>query len=406
MTPVIAVVGIGADGWTGLPQRARETVLRAEVVLGGRRHLAMLPSLAAELRPWPSPMLDALPDLLTGYEGRRVVVLASGDPLLSGVATTLAACVGPDRVEVLPAVSSVALARARLCWPAESVDVVTVVGRDPSVVRRWLAPGRRLVVLCSDGGTPAQLGSLLAEAGFGSSPMTVLSDLGSDDERRRDLLASAWQGQAAPSLNVACVELRADADARVLPTVPGLPDEAYEHDGQLTKRDLRASALSRLCPVPGQLLWDVGAGAGSVGIEWMRSDPRCRAVAVEADGERAARVRRNAVALGVPALDVRHTTAPQGLPGLPAPQAVFVGGGATRPGVLQACWDALEPGGRLVAHAVTLETEQCLLDGYQRLGGELTRLSIDHAEPIGTFTGWTPARAVVQWAVTKPAQEG
>lgn len=404
MSPELTVVGIGADGWDGLSPSAREVVSRAEVVLGGRRHLAMLPPLDAVPEPWPSPLLDGLPGLLERYDGRRVVVLASGDPLVSGIATTLVRLLGPGRVVVLPAVSSVALARARMGWSAESVDVVTVVGRDADVVRAHLTPGRRVVVLSSDGTTPALLADLLSRSGLGASPMTVLSDLGGDDEQRLDVRASQWAGREAPVLNVVCLECRPDGPGVPLrPAVPGLPDDAFEHDGQLTKRDLRASALSRLGPVPGQLLWDVGAGAGSVGIEWMRSDPRCRAVAVEADGHRAERIRRNAAALGVPGLDVREARAPEALAGLPAPDAVFVGGGASGPGVLEACWEALDAGGRMVVHAVTLETEQRLLACHREHGGELTRLAVEHAEPIGTFTGWTPARPVVQWSATKPA---
>jgi precorrin-6B C5,15-methyltransferase / cobalt-precorrin-6B C5,C15-methyltransferase len=402
VTSVISVVGIGADGWDGLATQAREAVLDAEVLLGGRRHLSMLPPVDARLVPWPSPLLERLPGLLEEYAGRRLVVLASGDPLVSGIGTTLVSLLGADAVRVVPAVSSVALARARMGWSAESADVVTVVGRDPAVVARHLSPGRRLVVLSSDGRTPALLAGLLVESGFGTSPMSVLSDLGSADEDRRDLPASAWVGREAPRLNVACIEVWPERpDLSVRSVVGGLDDGVFEHDGQLTKRDLRTSALARLAPVPGQLLWDVGAGAGSVGIEWMRTDPRCRAVAVESDVDRAARIGRNATRLGVPGLEVHRARAPEGLADLPAPDAVFVGGGASRPGVLDVCWEALSPGGRLVVHAVTLETEQRLVELYRRRGGELTRLSVEHAEPIGTFTGWSPARPVVQWAVTK-----
>ena len=231
--------------------------------------------------------------------------------------------------------------------------------------------------------------------------MSVLSDLGSADEARTDAVASAWQPTEVPPLNVICVEVVAGPDARVLPLLPGLPDDAYEHDGQLTKRDLRALALSRLAPFPGELLWDVGAGAGSVGIEWMRTDPRCRAVAVESSPERAERIVRNAARLGVPSLDVRPGPAPEALDGLPGPDAAFVGGGATVPGVLETCWDRLPPGGRLVAHAVTLETEWVLATWRTKVGGELTRVSVEQVEPLGSFTGWRPTRPVVQWAATR-----
>jgi precorrin-6Y C5,15-methyltransferase (decarboxylating) len=397
----VTVVGIGADGWSGLSETARELVDGAPVVLGGQRHLAMLPDVPDQIREaWPSPLRDELPALLARFDGHDVVALASGDPLVSGIATTLVELLGRDAVTVVPALSSVALARARMRWSAESTEVVTLVGRDPHLVARSLAPGLRLLVLSSDGSTPAEVAALLTAAGYGASPMTVLSDLGSADEARVDGVAASWRDQASPDLNVIAVEL-ASSGARPLGFVAGLPDDAFEHDGQITKRDVRASALARLAPVPGQLLWDVGAGAGSVGIEWMRAHPTCRAVAIEAREERAARVVRNASTLGVPALDVVTGHAPAALEGLEAPHAIFIGGGATEDGLLDACWDALLPGGRLVVHGVTLETESLLAHRYAVLGGELTRLHVEHAAPIGSFTGWTPSRAIMQWAVTK-----
>jgi precorrin-6Y C5,15-methyltransferase (decarboxylating) len=256
-------------------------------------------------------------------------------------------------------------------------------------------------VLSSGPATPFLVAAMLVQDGYGDSPVTVLGDLGSSSESRLDGTAAGWATAEAPALNVVCVEVVAGPDTRVLSTLPGLPDEAFESDGQLTKRDLRALALSRLAPVPGELLWDVGAGAGSVGVEWLRSHPRCRTVAVEAVPERAERVRRNAHRLGVPALDVRLGSAPDALADLPEPDAVFVGGGATAPGVLEACWDRLRPGGRLVVHAVTLETEAAVVAWHGSVGGELTRVAVEHAEPLGSFTGWRPARPVVQWAVTR-----
>jgi precorrin-6Y C5,15-methyltransferase (decarboxylating) len=391
----ISVVGLGADGWPGLAPASREVVLAAEVLLGSARQLALVPGSTTVREPWPSPLLPALPGILERHAGRRVVVLASGDPLLSGIGTTLVGLLGEDQVEVHPAVSSVALARARMGWSAESSDVVTLVGRHPDALRRWLSPRRRLVVL---GSAAAEVARLLVEEGYDDSALTLLGDLGAPGESRVEGRAGTWQG-GSPALAVTCVEV--GRAARVLPVVPGLPDDAFEHDGQLTKRDLRALALSRLGPCPGQLLWDVGAGAGSVAIEWLRTDPRCAAVAVEADAERTERIRRNAARLGVPGLAVRLGSAPAALAGLPAPDAVFVGGGATEHGVLDACWGALRPGGRLVVHAVTLETEAVLRDRHATLGGELTRVSVEHAQPLGSFTGWRPARPVVQWAAQR-----
>jgi precorrin-6Y C5,15-methyltransferase (decarboxylating) len=390
------VIGIGGDGWAGLTASARLQVESAAVVIGGRRHLGMLPTVPGQRRePWPSPLRQALPAFLAGLGDGPVVALASGDPLVSGIGTTLVDVVGADRVVVEPATSSVALARARMCWSAEGCTVVSLVGRDPHLVLRELAPGRRILALSSDETTPAVVARLLSEAGYGESRLTVLGDLGAPAESRRDGRAATWAGPA-PRLNILAIEAHG---ARGAGWVAGLPDAAFEHDGQLTKRDLRASALARLAPAPGEHLWDVGAGAGSVAIEWMRAHPTCTATAIEADAARSARIGRNAARLGVPDLDVVLGRAPDALADLPAPDAIFVGGGATRAGVVDACLAALRPGGRLVVHGVTLETEQLLASLYREHGGELTRISVEAAAPIGSFTGWTPARAVTQWAL-------
>jgi precorrin-6B C5,15-methyltransferase / cobalt-precorrin-6B C5,C15-methyltransferase len=321
-----------------------------------------------------------------------VVVLASGDPLVSGIAATLIDLMGEERVSVEPVLSSVALARSRMRWPSESVSVVSLVGRDPHLVLREVAPGRRLLVLSADETTPATVAQLLTEHGAGASRLTVLGDLGSPVESRASGVASGWQ-EASPRLNVLAVEV----DGPGWAWTAGLPDTAYEHDGQLTKRDLRASALARLAPRPGERLWDVGAGAGSVGIEWMRSHASCLAIAVEQDDARAKRIERNAARLGVPGLRVVHGSAPAALHDLPTPDAVFVGGGVTAE-VLEACRSALPAGGRLVAHGVTLETESLLGDMHSRHGGELQRIGLEHVEPLGRYRGWTRSRSITQWA--------
>jgi precorrin-6Y C5,15-methyltransferase (decarboxylating) len=394
----VTVVGIGADGWSGVPKHLRTLLTDADVVFGGERHLALLPPVEGQFRePWPSPLREGLPDLFKRYAYREVVALASGDPLVSGIGSTLVELLGAETVQIEPALSSVALARARMGWAAESTAVVSVVGRDPRVVLREFAPGRRVIVLSADAGTPEALAGLLVLTGYGRSVMTVLGDLGSKQESRAESVAQDWSGRA-PALNVVALEL---AGPRLGSWATGLPDEVFESDGQLTRRDLRASALARLAPQPGELLWDVGAGAGSIGIEWMLADPSCRAIAVEADEERAARIHRNAGALGVPALEVVTGRAPEALTSLAKPDAVFVGGGATVPGLVGYCMSALRPGGRLVAHGVTLETETLLARLYEMHGGELTRISVEHAEPLGSFSGWTPARAVTQWAYAK-----
>lgn len=392
----VVVVGIGADGFSGLSPASRDLVLGAPVLWGGSRHLSLVPPVPGQTRvPWPSPLAAGLPSLLEEYAGRAVVALASGDPLVSGIASTLLDLGAP--VRVVPAVSSVSLARARMGWSSESCAVVTVVGRSVARVVRELAPGRRILVLSSDASTPAEVASLATSAGFGDSRLTVLGDLGSESESSVSGVASSWPG-TSPALNIIALEV---AGSGLASWVPGLPDDAFENDGQLTKRDLRASAVARLMPAPGQLLWDVGAGAGSVGIEWMRAHPTCRTIAIESDPERATRIGRNAAALGVPDLGVIEGRAPSALDGLDAPDAIFLGGGATREGVLDTCVAALKPGGRLVVHGVTLETEALLAKAYADHGGELTRIAVETAAPIGTFTGWTPARTVTQWAWSK-----
>lgn len=416
----ITVVGIGADGWSGLGPPARGAVSSAGRLFGGRRQLDLVPAdvTAAERIVWPSPLRPALAGLLTGPDAGQpgpTVVLASGDPLVSGIATTIADVLGPGvPLRVLPVVSSVALARARMIWPAETTAVVSLVGRDPTALLRELTPGRRVLVLSADATTPAAVAGLLVERGYGASRLTVLGELGGPAESRFALTAAELHRNrpAVPALHVLAVETTpgtggAPPRPGIVPPpaswAPGLPDDAFEHDGQLTKRDLRAAALARLAPRPGELLWDIGAGAGSIGIEWSRAQPTCRAVAVERDPARSARIGRNARALGIPTLRVITGAAPAVLDALPEPQAVFVGGAVSAPGVLERCWSALPAGGRLVAHAVTWESERVLLDRYRAHGGELIRVAVEHAAPLGGFTGWTPARAIVQYAAVKPA---
>ena len=388
-------MGLPAEGWPGLTEPARAEIAAAEVLFGGRRQLDLVP-LDVPKVPWPSPLLPVLDGLLAEHAHRRRCVLASGDPLLSGIGTTLVKRLGAEHVRIVPAVSSVALARARMGWSAEETEVISLVGRSVHRVSRALAPGARLLVLSSGADTPAELASVLVARGYDDSGLTVLEQLGAPAERRIEGAAREWSHPPGDPLNVVAVEC-AGPQSPPLPPLPGLPDEAFEHDGQITKRDLRASALARLAPVPGELLWDVGAGAGSVGIEWSRAHPANRAIAVERDAVRAARIRCNADRLGVPELRVVTGDAADVLPDLPAPDAVFVGGGIA---ALPACLAALRPGGRLVAHAVTLESEQALAGAYLRYGGELVRIAVEHAAPLGGFTGWTTARTVTQWSVT------
>ncbi len=402
--PPIDVVGLTARGWADLAERERAIVRSASLVIGGQRVLDLVPPQdRRRTAPLPRPLRSGLRTLLGGE--RQVVVLASGDPLLSGIGTVLVDEFGQDRVRIHPAVSSVALARARMGWAAETSSIVSLVGRPFDRVRRLLAPGARLVLLSADRYTPAAIAELLVDAGYGPTTMTVLGDLGTDHESRLDVPAERWIPEA-PQLNVICLDCRATAAAPHRGWTAGLPDDAYEHDGQLTKRDVRAAVLARLAPRPGELLWDLGAGAGSVAIEWCRADPSCRAVAVERSPERAGRIVRNATRLGVP--DLQVVIADSGRSGLlaelPEPSAVFVGGGADAT-LLDACWAALGVGGRLVVAAVTVETEQLLLAAAERHGGELARISSELLQPLGRYRGWLPTRPVVLWSAAKSVAE-
>ncbi|MFI0153293.1 precorrin-6y C5,15-methyltransferase (decarboxylating) subunit CbiE [Streptomyces lydicus] len=412
----LTVVGIGADGWAGLPAASRQALCDAEVLIGGARQLALLPDrCTGERVPWPSPLRPAVAGLLATYAGRRVCVLASGDPMFYGIGRTLTEVLAESAAEsagsadarhpglrVLPHPSSVSYACARLGWPVEDTEVVTLVGRPAENLLRALYEGHRLLVLSAGAGTPAEVAALLRAHGFGPTRMRVLEQLGGERERLTEGLAADWDAPPADPLNVLALDLARAPGTQPLSTVPGLPDTAYEHDGQLTKRHVRAATLAALAPAPGELLWDIGGGSGSIAVEWLRAHRGCRAVSVERDAVRAERIGRNARSLGVPALRVVHGPAPAALAGLPTPDAVFIGGGLTAPGLLDACWEALPPGGRLVANTVTLESEALLADRYRRHGGELVRLAVSHAVPVGGFTGWRQAMPVTQWSAVKP----
>ncbi|MFD4534925.1 precorrin-6y C5,15-methyltransferase (decarboxylating) subunit CbiE [Kitasatospora sp. NPDC058397] len=401
LPPPITVVGIGADGWPGLSTAGRAALRAAEVVVGGPRQLDLLPrdEVAAERVPWPSPLRPAVPGLFAAHADRRVAVLASGDPMFYGIGRTLAETVGAGRLRVLPHPSSVSHACARLGWPLESTEVVSLVGRPLDTLALALNPGRRLLVLSADAATPAAVAALLTTRGYGAARLRVLEQLGGPAERQLDGTADCWPHPPGDPLNVIAVDL---GDGPRNPLVPGLPDAAYESDGQLTKRHVRAATLAALAPSPGELLWDVGGGSGSIAVEWLRAHRDCQAVSIERDPVRAERIARNAATLGVPRLRVVTGPAPAALAELPAPDAVFIGGGLTATGLLDSCWAALRPGGRIVVNTVTLESEALLTEWYRRHGGELVKLAVAHAVPVGGFTGWRQAMPVTQWSAVKP----
>ena len=398
----LAIVGIGEDGAAGLGLAARSLVENAAIVFGGRRHLALAGGLVrGEARPWPSPFERAVDEVLA-CRGAAVCVLASGDPFQYGIGALIAARVPAAEMIVIPAPSAFSLAAARLGWSLPEIVCISLHGRALDLVRPHLHPRARILALTANGESPGAIARLLAEAGFGDSRLTVLEALGGPRERVRTASAGEFAIDGIDPLNVLAIEAEATAGAVVIPRTSGLADELFEHDGQITKREVRALVLSSLAPRRGERLWDVGAGSGSVAIEWLLADRSLGAVAIELRADRAARIRRNAVRLGVPGLAVVEAMAPAAFDGLPSPDAVFVGGGAGDPGVLDEALVALPAGGRLVVNAVTLETESILRARYAALGGELVRIAIERPGPVGNFTAWRPAIPVLHWRYVKP----
>ncbi|UIJ35199.1 precorrin-6Y C5,15-methyltransferase (decarboxylating) subunit CbiT [Allobranchiibius sp. GilTou73] len=408
---MIDVVGIGDGGEAELSPQSRALVMGARTLLGGRRHLDLVPDMPGQTRrPWPSPLREGLAALLTEVHAAdapigHVVALASGDPLRSGIGTTLIDLLGAGAVRVHPGLSSETLARARMGWSAEQTTVVTLVGRSPDGVCRHLAPGAHLVVLCSDGNTPGVLARLLTQRGWGASLMTAWWHLGGAAEGSLRASAAGWSAERTADLVLVCVEVSASSaspsTAAAVGPAPGRPEASFEHDGQISKRDVRASALAHLRPTPGGHLWDLGAGSGAVGIEWALAAPGASVSAVEHNVARAERIRSNAREFGVVSeVTVVESASIDALADLPDPDAVFVGGGLS-PALIDAVRSRLRPGGRLVAHAVTLSTEALLVGAQERFGGELTRISIERATCLGAHVSWTPSRAVVQWSSTK-----
>ncbi|WP_137972369.1 precorrin-6y C5,15-methyltransferase (decarboxylating) subunit CbiE [Pseudomonas sp. F(2018)] len=400
MTAWLTVLGIGEDGYAGLGKAARRALLAAKCIVGAPRQLDLLPPcIRVPREAWPSPF--SLESVLQ-RRGTPTCVLASGDPMLYGVGASLARQLDQGEMLVLPAPSSYSLAAARLGWPLQDVTLLSVVARPLPAVARHLHDGQRLLILCNDGSSPSAIATLLRERGFGASRLSVLEHLGGPLERRIDGLAADWNIDQVATLNLLAVECRADAGVQALPLTIGLPDDAYRHDGQLTKRDVRAITVARLAPRPGELLWDVGAGCGSIGIEWLRSHPSCRAIAIEANEGRQQLIAHNRDGLGVPQLQLVAGEAPEALAGLEFPDAIFIGGGVTVPGVLELCWQALKPGGRLIANAVTLQSEAMLVAFRAQHGGELTRIAIAQAQPLGDFDTWRSALPITLLHVHKP----
>ncbi len=397
-TPWLHIVGIGEDGMAGLLPATRAVVEAAEVIVGGDRHPVLSDAVKAERVPWPKAF-DALITLLQQLKGRRVVVLAAGDPLWFSIGARIGRAIDPAQITYHPQLSAFQLAAARMGWSLPDVETLTVHGRPVEQMIAFIQPDARLLILTTGADTPGRIARFLSERGFGASKMTVFAAMGGADEARFDGLAETWD-HAVPAFNTLAVECVAAPDAALLPRVPGLADALFQHDGAMTRQEVRAATLAKLMPMRGALLWDIGTGCGSVAVEWMRAARYARAIGIEPRADRRAMAAANALALGVPKLDLVDGKVPEALTGLPAPDAVFIGGGLSHE-VFEQAWARLRPLGRLVANAVTLESEAVLLALYKDHGGDLVKLSVNRAEPVGRLTGWRPLMPVTQWSLVK-----
>ncbi|PIE13632.1 MAG: cobalamin biosynthesis bifunctional protein CbiET [Rhodobacterales bacterium] len=404
--PWLHIVGIGEDGLDGLTPATRAVVQAAEVIVGGDRHHALADNPAmnpdAKRVAWPSPF-DALITTLNGFRGKRVVVLATGDPLWFSVGARIGRSIPPNEIIYHPQVSAFQLASTRMGWSMADLETLTVHGRPVEQMIAFIQPDARLLILTTGSDTPGQIARFLTERGFGQSKLTVLAAMGGEDEQRFDGIAADW-AHDVPAFNTLAVDCIAAPNAALLPRVPGLSDDLFQHDGTMTKQEVRAVTLAKLMPMRGALLWDIGTGCGSIAVEWMRGARYARAIGIEPRADRRALAAANALALGVPRLELVDGTVPAALEPLDAPDAIFIGGGLTRDTVA-AAWAALRPLGRMVANAVTLESEALLSELHKEMGGELVKLSVARARPIGPTPGkhttWHPLRPVTQWSLIK-----
>ena len=390
------IIGIGEDGMDGLTVDARALVESAEVIIGGDRHHKLSPNVTAERLKWPSPF-DAMIDEIKRHKGRRLVILVTGDPLWYSVGARILRAIPADEITFHPQLSAFQWASTRMGWSLADTETLTVHGRPAEQVIPYLAPCARLLLLTKNEGTPADIARILTSQGYGASQLTVLGALGGPNESRIDGTAADWEAEA-PAFHLLAVEVLADDDATLIPRGPGLPDDAFAHDGKMTKQEVRAATLAKLWPRRKAMLWDIGSGCGSVAIEWMRAARDAEAIGLEPNAKRRALAQENALKLGAPRLKLIDAQAPEGLADLPTPDAIFIGGGLS-PAVIAASIAALHRHGRLVANAVTLESEAILIAAQAEHGGELTRIAISRAEPVGPFRGWRPLMTVTQWSL-------
>lgn len=401
MSKWLTIAGMGEDGWEGLPARSRRAIETAEVIVGSERLLAFLPPTKAELHEWPQPF-SAVVDQIRPLSGRRTVVLATGDPLNYGVARKMMEFIPFSEMEIIPHLSAFSLAAARVGWSLPDCDTLTLHGRDAAHIEPFIQPDVRLLVLTADRTTIAEVARRLTTRGFGKSEITVLENMGGPRERQSTFIADAPPETGFSDLNTLAIHCIASAGARIFSRLAGLPDEAFQHDGQLTKREVRAATLAALGPVPDKLLWDAGAGCGSVSIEWMRAARGAQAIAFENNAERLGMIAANADALGTPRLKVVAGEMPETLEGQPRPDAVFIGGGIWIPGVFEKAWNALKPGGNMVANVVTIEGDLHLYDLHEKHGGDIVRIEISNLAYVGRLRALKPRMAVTQWRTVKP----
>ena len=398
----LSIIGMGEDGLDGLSPAAKHLIAQAEFIVGGARHLALAGPVRAQTLAWPSPVSAAFPEI-AARRGTPVAVLASGDPFYFGIGSLLTQIAGADEMLCLPAPSAFSLAASRLGWALQDCALISLHGRALETLLPHVQPGARILALSWDGTTPRRAAQFLRARGCGGSRLTVLEAMGGPREKITECTADTGFDGVVDPLNLLAIDVVCAADARILPLAAGLPDHYFEHDGQITKRHIRAITLSALAPRKGELVWDIGSGSGSVAIEWMLRHPANRAIAVEKNPERAARIERNGANLGVPGLVIRVGRAPEALAGLDSPDAVFIGGGISREKIFDAAWAALKPGGRLAANAVTLEGQAELMRRFHAHGGDLSTIAVSHAEPVGAMHGWRPTMPVTHYCVVKPA---
>lgn len=400
--PWLTIIGIGDNGLDSLTPPARLLFEAAETIIAPARVLERVDCGAREVIAWTFGVRQTL-ELLRDRRGRPTTILATGDPMHFGIGATLMRELDVSELRVIASPSAFSLAASRLGWALQQVAQISLHGRSVHGLVAQIQPGARIIALTSVGRTVIEAAQILVEHGFGPSKLQVLEHMGGPDERdvAGTAIEFAEQKPEFADFNTLAIDCVAVPGAHILPAVPGLPDAAFRHDGQLTKREVRAVTLSHLGPVPGGVLWDIGAGCGSIGIEWMRSARGAKAVAIEPQQSRRDMMAENALMLGAPALEIVAGTAPEALADLVRPDAVFIGGGISNAGVFEAAWAVLKPHGRLVANAVTVEGEARLFALQTAHGGALSRIQISRAEPVGRYLGWKPLMPVTIWSVGK-----